>query len=106
MKKLQINENHKDLIESVIRENPKFSGHEELLNIFCEAIYKKSYLVIDAIRDIPRLKRHLTVICDGCMEAIIKEQQKFEDIKIYKQPVDKKSDNEDIISVKKPSPLD
>ena len=105
MKKLQINNNHKALIESVIKESPKFRGHEELMDIFCEAIYKKSYLVIDAIRDIPRLRRHLTMICDGCIDSIIREKQKFDDIKIYKQPKNTKS-KKDIVSVKKPTALD
>ena len=105
MKKLQINNNHKALIESVIKESPKFRGHEELMDIFCEAVYKKSYLVIDAIRDIPRLKRHLAVICDGCIDTIIREKQKFDDIRIYTKP-DSTQLKEDIVSVKKPSPLD
>ena len=105
MKKLQINQNHRELIESVIKENPKFAGHEDLLDIFCEAIYKKSYLVIDAIRDIPRLRRHLTMISDGCIESIIREKQKFDNIKIYKQPKNTKP-KKDIVSVKKPNVLD
>ena len=76
MKKLQINKEHKALIESVIRESVKFKGHEELIDIFCDAIYKKSYLLIDAIRDVNRLRRHLLMICDSCMEQIIKEKNK------------------------------
>ena len=105
MKKIQIDNVHKDLIASIVKENPKFKEHEELLDIFCEAIYKKSYLVIDAIRDIPRLKRHLTVICDSCMDTIIKEKQKFDDIKIYKQS-DKPTIEKEVVSLKKPSFLD
>ena len=105
MKKLQINSDHKELIISVIQENPKFKGHEELLDIFCNAIYKKSYLLIDAIRDISRLKRHLSVICDECMDTIIKEKQKFDDIKIYQQN-ENTDKNKEIISLKKPNPLD
>ena len=106
MKKIQISKTHKELIESVIKENPKYSEHPELLDIFCEAIYKKSYLVIDAIRDMSRLRRHLTMICDGCMESIIREKQKFDDIKIYKQSTSRKQQEGDIISVKKPTALD
>ena len=37
-------------------------------------------LLIDAIRDVNRLRRHLLMICDSCMEQIIKEKQKFEEI--------------------------
>lgn len=106
MRKNQINKDHRALIESVIRESPKFQGHEELIDIFCEAIYKKSYLVIDAIRDIPRLRRHLALICDGCIDNVLKEKQKFDDTKLYKQIEKNAKLKEEIVSVKKPSPLD
>lgn len=108
MKKLQISKEHKELIESVIIENDKFKGNEELINIFLEAIYKKSYLLIDAIRDLPRLKRHLASICDTCMEQIISEKKKFDDTKLYKeisQKTDEVKAQEIIVSLKKKSPL-
>ena len=85
MKKLQINKENRALIESVIRESPKFKGHEELIDLFVDAIYKKSYLLIDAIRDMSRLRRHLAMICDSCMEQIIKEKKKFDDAQLYRQ---------------------
>ena len=74
MRKLQINKDHRALIESVIRENPKFKGNDNLMDAFCFAIYKKSYLLIDAIRDMSRLRRHLVMISDSCIEQIIKEK--------------------------------
>ena len=77
MKKTQINNEHKALIESVIRENAKFKGHEELLELFFDAVYKKSYLLIDAIRDKARVKRHLSAICDSCMSQVLEEKRKF-----------------------------
>lgn len=106
MKKLQISKEHKALIESVIKESPKFKGNEELIELFCEAIYKKSYLLIDAIKDMSRLRRHLQMICDGCMEHIIKEKQKFDETRIYKQIEQNAKLKNEIISVKKNSPLD
>ena len=75
MRKLQINKEHQALIESVIRENPKFKGHENLIDLFCDAIYKKSYLLIDAIRDMSRLRRHLKMISDSSIEQVIKNQK-------------------------------
>ena len=101
MKKLQINNEHKMLIESVIRESAKFRGNEELIDIFIEAIYKKSYLLMDAIRDVARLKRHLMMISDSCMEQVIKEKRKFEQTKIYRQVEKNEKLKEDIVSVKK-----
>lgn len=104
MKKLQINSDHKALIESVIRENSKFRGNEELIDLFCEAIYKKSYLLMDAIRDTARLRRHLLMICDSCMDQIIKEKRKFEETKIYRKIEHTTKLQKEIVSVKK-SPL-
>jgi len=104
MKKLQINNEHKALIESVIRESAKFRGNEELIDLFCEAVYKKTYLLMDAIRDTARLRRHLLMICDSCMEQIIKEKRRFEETKIFRQIEHTNKLQEDIVSVKK-SPL-
>lgn len=101
MKKLQINKEHKALIESVIRESPKFRGNEELIELFSEAVYKKSYLLMDAIRDMARLRRHLVMICDSCMDQIIKEKQKFAETKLYRQIEHNAKLKEDIVSVKK-----
>ena len=104
MKKLLINREHRALIETVIRESPKFRGNEELIEIFSEAIYKKSYLLMDAIRDTARLKRHLGMISDSCMEQIIKEKRKYDSTKIHRQIEHNMKLQEEIVSVKK-SPL-
>lgn len=101
MKKLQISNEHRMLIETVIRESAKFRGHEELIEIFVETIYKKSYLLMDAIRDTARLKRHLMMICDSCMEQVIKEKRKFDETKIYRQVEKNEKLKEEIVSVKK-----
>ena len=105
MKKLQINREHRALIESVIRESPKFKGNEQLIDLFCEAIYKKSYLVMDAIKDKARLRRHLLIVCDSCMDQIIREKQKFDEAVLYKQIVKNSNDQKSIVSVKK-TPLE
>ena len=104
MKKIKIKNEHRTLIETVIRESPKFRGNEELIELFCEAIYKKSYLIMDAIRDTARLKRHLMMICDGCMDQIIKEKRKFDQTKIYRQIEHTSKLKEEIVPLKK-SPL-
>ena len=101
MKKLQIKKEHRALIESVIRENPKFKGHENLIDLFCDAIYKKSYLLIDAIRDMSRLRRHLGMISDSCIEQIIKEKKRYDDTKLYDKIIKKSRYKNDIVSLKK-----
>lgn len=101
MRKLQISKEHRALIESVIRENPKFRGHENLIDVFCDAIYRKSYLLIDAIRDMSRLRRHLLMISDSCIEQIIKEQRKNNDAKMYSNIIHKSKYKQDLVSLKK-----
>lgn len=101
MKKTKINSEHRALIETVIRESAKFRGNEELIDIFCEAIYKKSYLIMDAIRDTARLKRHLMMICDSCMDQIIKEKRKYEQTRVYRQIEQNSRLQEEIVPLKK-----
>ncbi len=99
MKKLQIKQEHKLLIESVIKESSKYKGNEQLLDLFCEAVYKKSYLLIGAIKDMPRLRRHLAMICDGCIDSVIREKNKFEALAPSKSK-NKPVSNKEIVSLK------
>lgn len=101
MKKLQISKEHRALIESVIRENPKFKGHENLIDVFCTAIYKKSYLLIDAIRDMSRLRRHLLMISDSCIDQVIKENVKYDNSAVYTKILQKSKYEEKLVSLKK-----
>ncbi|MBR2069328.1 MAG: hypothetical protein IJ877_06155 [Candidatus Gastranaerophilales bacterium] len=101
MKKLQISKEHRALIESVIRESSQFKGHEYLIDAFCDAIYKKSYLLIDAIRDMSRLRRHLLMISDSCIEQIIKEKRKYDESRLYDEIIQKANYKKDIVSLKK-----
>ena len=101
MRKLQISKEHRALIESVIRESAKFKGHEELIDAFCDAIYKKSYLLIDAIRDMSRLRRHLLMISDSCIEQIIKEKRKYDETRLYEEILQKSRMEDEIVSLKK-----
>ena len=101
MKKLKIKNEHRTLIETVIRDSVKFRGNEELIDLFCDAIYKKSYLIMDAIRDEARLKRHLMMICDSCMDQIIKEKRKYEQTKVYRHIEQQSKLQEEIVTLKK-----
>lgn len=59
---------------------------------------------MDAIRDTARLKRHLAIICDGCMEQIIKEKRKYNQTKIYRD-IEKTTNLQKTIVDIKNSPL-
>lgn len=104
-RKLQIAKEARTLIEGIIRENPKFIGNEELLDMIVEAAYKKSYLLIDAIKDRLRLKRHLAVICESAIDQIIKEKERFSNAKAFSKQKRTLQDKTEIVSLKK-SPLE
>ncbi len=101
MKKLVINKEHKMLIDSVVMENPKYRGNEELIDLFSEAVYKKSYLLMDAIRDKARLKRHIAMISDSCIDQILKEKKKFEDTKVARKTRNIDNMTSQIVNIKK-----
>jgi len=101
MSKLQISKEQRALIESVIRENPKFKGNEKLIDDFCIAIYKKSYLLIDAIRDMSRLRRHLSMICDSCIDQVVSDDKKNRNRKQYSEIINKSRRSEEIVSLKR-----
>lgn len=100
MKNLEISTQHRLLLESIIKENKNYIGHEVLLEKFVEAIYKKTYLIIGAIKDMSRLRRHLLIITDGVMEAIIKEQKNIDDENLLKKIQQNALRNEGIVSVR------
>jgi len=106
MKKLQMNNEQKNLILSVVKQSALWHGNEDLCELFLEAIYKKSYLLIDAIKDQNRLKRHLAPIAETCMEQIIKQSQKFAPRRQPKDEIislkthEKKDESQKIISLK------
>ena len=104
-----IKKEDKELIVSVIKENPKYRGNEDITDVFVEAVYAKSYLLIDAIRDKQRVKRHLSAICDSCMSQVLGEKRKFVKNQLYRkieQNNTKMQDNNSIVSLKKRTPLD
>ena len=76
MNNYEITATNRVLIQSIIKENPKYKGHEDLMDAFVDAIYRKSYLLLDTIKDMDRLNRHLNAICNSCMEMVIKEQMR------------------------------
>jgi len=106
MKKVQISNENRALIESVVRKSPKFKGNEELIELFVEAIYKKTYLLMDTLRDEARVLKHLNAVCDGCMEQIIKEKQKYTRAASAYERIEKRSQLEDSIVKLKSTLLD
>ena len=67
-----MNAQQRELIESIIRQNPNFKGHEHLMEQFCSEVYKKSYLLLDAVSNIESLKNYLNKVADTSVANVIK----------------------------------
>lgn len=80
MSRVEITQEHRDLIESIIKTNPKYLGYEHFMDIFVDVVYKKSYLLLDSIKDMDRLRRHLIDICDDSINQVIQENKMYNDI--------------------------
>ena len=69
---LLMNKQQKVLIESIIKQNPKYIGNENLLEQFCAEVYKKSYLLLDSVSNMDSLKNYLTKVVDTSINSIVK----------------------------------
>ena len=67
-----MNKQQKVLIESIIKQNPKYIGNENLLEQFCAEVYKKSYLLLDSVSNMDSLKNYLTKVVDTSINSIVK----------------------------------
>lgn len=65
---------HRELIENIIRQNPNFVGHEYLMESICSEVYKKSYLLLDAVSNIESLRNYLNKVADTSILNIIRSQ--------------------------------
>ncbi len=66
---------HRIIIESVVKENPKFLGNEALMDKFCTEVYKKSYLLLDSISNVENLKNYLKKVAETSIENVIKQDK-------------------------------
>ena len=67
-----MNTQQRELIESIIKQNPAYIGHENLLEQFCAEVYKKSYLLLESVSNVDNLKNYLTKVVDSSVSNVIK----------------------------------
>ncbi len=97
---LQISEEHKELLISVIKECPKYFEHSELLDEFIVKTYQKSYLLIGAIKDKARLRRHLLNIAQGVISEVLKDKKIVDEQILYNHIKNNPEKRQNIISLK------
>lgn len=76
---MNLSEEHRALIEGIIRQNPNFTGHDELLNSIIESVYKKSYLLLDSVSNVENLKAYLKKVAENSINSALKFQKNEEE---------------------------
>lgn len=85
-----MNTGQRELIESIIKQNPSFAGNEHLLEQFCSEVYKKSYLLLDSVSNVDSLRNYLTKVVDTSISNVVKAN-------IPSNPVSLKDIVEDVV---------
>lgn len=94
-----MNLEQRELIESIIRQNPAFLGNEHLLDQFCSEVYKKSYLLLDSVSNVDSLKNYLKKVVDTSISNVVKANKSHALNDNDVQEVSKKSDSVEELSV-------
>ncbi len=68
-----MNAEQRELIESIIKENPSYGGDSDLMNQICAEVYKKSYLLLDSVSNMENLRNYLVKVVDTSINAILKD---------------------------------
>ena len=69
---MELVKEQKDLIEKLVKVNPKFSGNEDLLEDFCSETYQKSYLILQSIEDKKSLNAYLKKVVSSAIMDVLK----------------------------------
>lgn len=69
---MNLSQQHRALVEDIIKQNPMYLGHEYLLDKFCAEVYKKSYLLLDSVSNVESLKNYLAKVAQTSISNVIK----------------------------------
>ena len=62
----------KQLIEKLVKSNPKFSGNEDLLEDFCGETLQKTYIIFNSDAPIQKIESYLTKVVNTSMSSVLK----------------------------------
>ena len=78
------------LIKRLVVANGYYEGNEDLLPVFCEEVYAKSYLLFKSVKNYEYLSSYLTKIVNTTVLSVLKKYSRTQKIKMS-QFVDKKN---------------
>ena len=71
---MKLSQEHRELIETIIRQTPAFGGREDLMEQICALVYKKSYLLLDSVSNLNNLKNYLTKVAETSIGTVLASQ--------------------------------
>ena len=69
---MELVKEQKELIEKLVKTNPKYSGNEDLLEDFCSETYQKSYLILQSVSDEKSLSSYLKKVVSSAIMDVLK----------------------------------
>lgn len=70
---VEITQEHKSLIEIIIKNNPRFSGNEDLLDDFCGETLKRACVIINSVGEINSLNNYLSKVSTSAILEVLKQ---------------------------------
>lgn len=106
-------EQYRELIEKFIRNNPRFSGNEDLFEDFCSETFKRCYKILSTNTNIVNFEAYLSKIASSAILDVLKtsgriRKQKSNYVKIHTEAITNQyttdENNEIIYDIEDPSP--
>jgi len=69
---VELAQKYRHLIETIVKNNNRFSGNEDLFEDFCSETFKRSYLIISSINDIDHIERYLSKVASAAILEVLK----------------------------------
>ena len=69
---MELTQEHRNLIEGIVRKNPRTNGNEDLFEDFCSETFKRSYTIISSINDIKNLEIYLNKVASSAILDVLR----------------------------------
>ena len=87
---MELTEKHRNLIENIIRNNPRFPGNEDLVDDFCSETFKRAYSIISSFNDIKNFEIYLNKVASTAILDVLKNSGRLRKSKAGYQKVQEK----------------
>jgi len=70
---VELTQEHRNLIEGIVRKNPRLNGNEDLFEDFCSETFKRSFHIISSISDMKNLELYLNKVASSAILSVLKD---------------------------------